>query len=90
MMKQIFNCTNIVHKCFSYTTIPVGAMYSVSINKDKLNENTVNDTNFITSVISGMIFILPEAVVGGVSGYFFIYTLPVFSAYKRYMYFKAN
>jgi hypothetical protein len=37
-----------------------------------------------------MIFMLPEAVLGGVSGYFFMYTVPVLSAYKRYMYSKAN
>ena len=89
-MRQIFNYINTINRCFSYTTIPVGAMYSVSLSTDKLNKDTINDTNFITSVVSGMIFMLPEAVVGGVSGYFFMYTVPVLSLYKRYMYSKAN
>lgn len=89
-MRRIFNYINTIHSCFSYTTIPVGAVYSVSMNTDKLDKNTVNDTNIITSVVSGMIFVLPEAVVGGVAGYFFMYTVPVLSAYKRYMYSKAN
>ena len=89
-MRRIFNYINTIHSCFSYTTIPVGAMYSVSLSTDKLDKNTVNDTNILTSVVSGMIFMLPEAVMGGVSGYFFMYSVPVLSAYKRYMYSKEN
>lgn len=78
--RGLFGFFNKLHNLTSVVTVPIGALIAIDMNIDKFNKKGN------MSLFESFLLIAPEAFVGCVSGYFWVYTLPPISAYKRYMF----
>lgn len=79
-MRNLFYFIHQVHKGTMYITVPFGTLTAIDMNQYKFSKKS--DISFF----EGAILVAPEATVGAVSGFFWIYTLPFFSAYRRYLF----
>lgn len=86
-MRHIFTFVNQLHTVLAPLTIPLGAMYGLNKASYKLDKEITKidkERGTFASLLESGVLCLPEGVVGGVSGYFIVYTLPPYSLYKRY------
>lgn len=72
-----------IHRLTCIGSVMTGSV--VGLNKG-IDKHYTNDGK----VIDGIILSAPEAIVGGVCGYFWMYTLLPYSFYKRYQFNKEH
>lgn len=76
-LRNFYNFTKDFHKGTAFLSAPIGAIVSVNTINPKFYTN-------VNSNIDSLILTVPEAIIGGIFGYFWMYTLLPYSLYKRY------
>jgi hypothetical protein len=88
-IRNIFNryyyFTYDIHRITCIASVMTGSVIGLNNGTEKYN-NYGKDGKILSHVILST----PEIIVGGVCGYFWMYTLLPYSFYKRYQYNKEN
>jgi hypothetical protein len=79
-IRRIFEIINHVHSTSAPICSILGAMYGGSKAVEYYDKNN----KFGTNMLENLIICSPEATIGGIAGYYWVYTLPIVSFYLKF------